>query len=60
MNQIILQPLYIYVHYNQACRIRYNTESSYETPLHHYNFDVLPKPVTYLQPYYLVDPVYLV
>jgi len=60
MNQIILQPPYMYVHYDQACRIRHNTKSSYETPLHHYDFNVLPKPATYPQPYHLVDPVHLV
>jgi len=60
MNQMILQPSYIYVYYNQAYRIRYNTESSYETPLHHHDFNVLPKPATYPQPYYLVNPVYLI
>jgi len=48
MNQIILQPLYIYVHYNQACRIRHNTESLYETPLYYYDFNVLPKPAAHL------------
>jgi len=60
MNQTILQPFYMYVYYNQAYRIRYNTESLYENPLHRYDFNVLPKPATYLQPYYLIDPVYLV
>jgi len=57
MNQIILQPLYTCVHYGQACRILYSTESSYETPLHHHHFVVFPGPIAYLQPSNLVDPV---
>jgi len=60
MNQIILQPPYMYVHYNQAYCIRYNTKSSYETPLHHHDFNVLPKPTAHLQPYHPVNPVYFV
>jgi len=60
MNQTILQPPYIYVHYNRACRIRYNTKSSYENYLYYYDFDVLPKPAAHLQPYYLVNPIYLI
>ena len=48
MNQTILQPPYMYVYYDRACRIRHNTESSYENPLHYYNFDVLPKPAAHL------------
>jgi len=57
---MILQPPYMYVYYNQACRIRHNTKSSYKTPLYYYNFNVLPKLAAYPQPYHLVDPVYLV
>jgi len=57
MNQMILQPPCTYVHYGQACRIRHNTESSYETPLYYYYFIVFPGPIAYLQPSNLVDPV---
>jgi len=60
MNQTILQLPYTCVHYGQACRIHHNTKSSYETPLHHHHFDVLPKPAAYLQPFDPVDPVPLV
>jgi len=60
MNQIILQPLYTYVHYSQAYRILYSTESSYETPLYHYYFVVFPGPTAHPQPSNLVDPVPLV
>jgi len=57
MNQIILQPPCTYVYYGQACRIRHSTESSYETPLHHYYFIVFPKPTAHPQPF---NPVNLV
>jgi len=57
MNQMILQPPCTYVYYGQACRIRYSTESSYETPLYYYHFVVFPGPTAYLQPFDLVDSV---
>jgi len=57
MNQTILQPPCTYVHYNQACRILYSTESSYETPLHYYHFVVFPGPTAHPQPSDPVDPM---
>jgi len=42
MNQTILQLPCTYVYYGQACHIRHNTKSSYETLLYHHHFDVLP------------------
>jgi len=57
MNQIILQPPYTCVYYGQVCRILYNTESSYETPLHYYYFTVFLRPTAYLQPFDPVDPM---
>ena len=60
MNQTILQPLCTCVHCGQACRTRHSTESSYETPLHHYHFVVFPEPTAHPQPSDLVDPVPLI
>jgi len=60
MNQTILQLPCTCVHYGQACHTRHNTESSYETLLYYYHFNVLPEPATHLQPSDLVDPVPLV
>jgi len=60
MNQTILQPPYTCVHYSQASYIRYNTEPSNETSLHHYYFIVFPKLTAYLQPFNLVNPMPLV
>jgi len=60
MNQTILQPPYTCVHYGQACRTRYSTESSYETPLHYYYFVVFPGLPAHPQPSDLVDFVPLV
>ena len=57
MNQTILQPLYTCVYYGQVCRIRYSTESSYETPLYHYYFIVFLELTTHLQPFDSVDSV---
>jgi len=57
MNQTILQLPYRCVHYGQAYRTRHNTKSSYETPLHHYHFNMFPKLTTRPQPSDLVNPV---
>jgi hypothetical protein len=48
MNQTILQPPCKCAYYGQACCTRYNTESSYETPLYYYYFSVFPKLTAYL------------
>jgi hypothetical protein len=54
MNQRILQPFCTYVHYSLVYRICYNTESSYEPPLHYYHFVDFPRLSAHLQP---SDPV---
>ena len=60
MNQTILQLPCTYVHYGQACRTRYSTESSYETPLYYYHFVDFPGVSAPLLPSDLVDPVPLI